>query len=165
MTAAEIAHALGGGKVGGQWTARCLAHDDRKPSLSIREADDGKVLVKCFAGCEQAQVIAALKAPGLWPTKDSHHSKIVRPQSRQPAQNQRDGESAGHTAAALKIWQSAAPATNTLATTCLHRGINITPPSSLRFQPTLPHPSGGIWPAMVAAPQIDQATVGDFPWR
>ena len=36
--------------------ARCPAHDDRKPSLSIRDADDGKVLVRCHAGCDQARV-------------------------------------------------------------------------------------------------------------
>src|SRR5438094_550718 len=33
--------------------ARCPAHDDREPSLSIREGDHGKVLVCCHAGCEQ----------------------------------------------------------------------------------------------------------------
>ncbi len=31
-----------------KWKACCPAHDDRDPSLSIREADDGKVL--CIAG-------------------------------------------------------------------------------------------------------------------
>jgi putative DNA primase/helicase len=40
------------------WTARCPAHDDQNPSLSIRDVD-GKVLVRCHAGCEQAHVIAA----------------------------------------------------------------------------------------------------------
>lgn len=35
MTAEAIAKALGGRKAGGSWTARCPAHDDRTPSLSI----------------------------------------------------------------------------------------------------------------------------------
>lgn len=35
----------------GRWTARCPAHDDRRPSLSIRVADDGKILLHCHAGC------------------------------------------------------------------------------------------------------------------
>jgi DNA primase len=52
MTAETIAKALGGRKVGSGWTARCLAHDDRTPSLSIQDADDNKVLVRCHAGCE-----------------------------------------------------------------------------------------------------------------
>lgn len=40
--------------------ARCPAHDDRSPSLSVREAAGGKVLLYCFAGCETAAVVAAL---------------------------------------------------------------------------------------------------------
>ena len=39
MTAETIAKALGGRKAGGGWMARCPAHDDRKPSLSIRDAE------------------------------------------------------------------------------------------------------------------------------
>ena len=35
---------------GSGWVARCPAHDDQNPSLSIHERD-GKVLLKCFAGC------------------------------------------------------------------------------------------------------------------
>jgi DNA primase len=53
MNAESIAKALGGRKAGGGGTARCPAHDDRTPSLSIRDADDGKVLVRCHAGCDQ----------------------------------------------------------------------------------------------------------------
>ena len=66
MNAETIAKALGGRKAGGGWMARCPAHDDREPSLSIRDADDGKVLVRCHAGCDQEQVIAALRSRGLW---------------------------------------------------------------------------------------------------
>ena len=44
MTAESIAKALGGHKAGGCLMARCPAHDDREPSLSLRDADDGKVL-------------------------------------------------------------------------------------------------------------------------
>ena len=40
MTAETIAKALGGRKAGGGWVARCPAHDDRVPSLSISDADD-----------------------------------------------------------------------------------------------------------------------------
>ena len=35
----------------GRWLARCPGHPDRNPSLSIAEGDDGRVLLKCFAGC------------------------------------------------------------------------------------------------------------------
>lgn len=43
----------------GQIKARCPAHDDRNPSLSVREVG-GKVLLCCFAGCAAADVVAAL---------------------------------------------------------------------------------------------------------
>jgi putative DNA primase/helicase len=66
MTAEIIGKALGGRKVGGAWTARCPAHDDHRPSLSIRDAEENKVLVRCHAGCGQERVIAALRGRGLW---------------------------------------------------------------------------------------------------
>jgi len=44
----------------GRWSARCPAHEDRSPSLSIRELEDGRVLIHCFAGCETGDVLAAL---------------------------------------------------------------------------------------------------------
>ena len=34
---------------GEEWSACCPAHDDRNPSLSIREGSDGKVLIHCHA--------------------------------------------------------------------------------------------------------------------
>lgn len=42
------------------WSAQCPAHDDRDPSLSIRMVDDGAVLLHCFAGCPNDEVVAAL---------------------------------------------------------------------------------------------------------
>jgi hypothetical protein len=44
----------------GSWTARCPAHADKGPSLAVREADDGRILVHCFAGCETANVLGAV---------------------------------------------------------------------------------------------------------
>jgi hypothetical protein len=43
-----------------KWLARCPAHDDKHPSLGVAEADDGRVLVKCWSGCGAAEVIAAV---------------------------------------------------------------------------------------------------------
>lgn len=42
------------------WSARCPAHDDSGPSLAIRETDDGRVLMHCFAGCSVHNVLAAI---------------------------------------------------------------------------------------------------------
>lgn len=43
---------------GGQYMARCPAHQDKTPSLSITEKD-GKVLLYCFGGCKTEDVISA----------------------------------------------------------------------------------------------------------
>lgn len=43
----------------GRWLARCPAHDDRSPSLSIREVD-GRVLLHDFGGCDTGAVLAAV---------------------------------------------------------------------------------------------------------
>src|SRR5688572_32243753 len=66
MTSEAIVRTLGGRKTGRGWMTRCPAHDDREPSLSIRNADDGKLLLHCHAGCDQRRVIAALRSLGLW---------------------------------------------------------------------------------------------------
>lgn len=39
------------------WIARCPAHDDRKPSLRIRELDDSRTLLHSFAGCSIHEVM------------------------------------------------------------------------------------------------------------
>ena len=45
---------------GAGWLALCPAHDDREPSLSLREGEDGRVLLKCFSGCPAEDVCRAL---------------------------------------------------------------------------------------------------------
>jgi putative DNA primase/helicase len=62
ITADAIVKALGGR--GG--VARCPAHDDENPSLSVSDGRNGKVLFHCHAGCSQEAVIAALKSRRLW---------------------------------------------------------------------------------------------------
>ena len=44
----------------GRHLARCPAHDDRSPSLSIKDGGDGRVLLHCFAGCETEDVLSAV---------------------------------------------------------------------------------------------------------
>ena len=148
-TAETIAKALGGRKAGGGWTARCPAHDDRTPSLSIRDADENKVLVRCHAGCDQERVIAALRGRGLWP--ENGPRPLLRVPRRMPVERKPDQDDARRSEAALAIWQSAKPAQGTPVETYLaSRGIDLPPPDALRFHAGLKHPSGGIWPAMVA---------------
>lgn len=42
------------------WLACCPYHADRSPSLTIRELDDGRILLHCFAGCPPNDVLASL---------------------------------------------------------------------------------------------------------
>ena len=44
----------------GSWKALCPAHEDREPSLSVTEGDDGRALLKCFAGCDTENIVGAL---------------------------------------------------------------------------------------------------------
>lgn len=45
---------------GSGWTARCPAHEDRNPSLSVSEGDDGRLLATCHHGCKFPAIVAAL---------------------------------------------------------------------------------------------------------
>jgi len=45
---------------GDGWIARCPAHEDAHPSLSVTQGDDGRALVKCFAGCTTETVLEAI---------------------------------------------------------------------------------------------------------
>lgn len=44
----------------GAWTACCPSHKDKSPSLAIRLADDGRVLIHCFAGCAVDEIVGAI---------------------------------------------------------------------------------------------------------
>lgn len=60
MTAAEfVARLEGVRKVACGWEARCPAHEDRRASLSVTEGDEGRVLIRCHAGCSAEAVVAA----------------------------------------------------------------------------------------------------------
>ena len=143
MTSAEtIAKALGGRKTGNGWIARCPLHDDQTPSLSISAGRDGKVLVHCHAGCNQRDVfIAVLRNRGLC----GKHKR------KDPVADEEDVDARKRSAFALAIWRACGPAEATLVQTYLAaRGIDLPLPNALRFHAGLKHPSGDIWPAMVA---------------
>ena len=150
MTAEFIAMSLGGRKIGGGWIARCPAHDDREPSLSISARDEGKVLVHCHAGCGQARVIAVLRARGLWDENGCRQVRFAYPQPRQSRNNRSNRDDAGRTEAALRIWRKATAASGTLVEAYLKsRGIGIALPPTVRFHSGIKHPSGGVWPVMI----------------
>lgn len=83
MAAHDLLTLLQGVKKTGpnRWIAKCSAHADKRPSLTITEKDDGRVLIHCFGGCGAADVLAAvgLDFDALYPPKlDDHRGKPVR---------------------------------------------------------------------------------------
>jgi hypothetical protein len=60
MTAEQIAERMQARRTGTRrWIAKCPAHADKTPSLSIKEGNDGRSLVHCHAGCPLAAVLTA----------------------------------------------------------------------------------------------------------
>jgi putative DNA primase/helicase len=150
MNAENIAKALNGRREGRVWRALCPAHNDHSPSLVIQDSENGKVLVKCWAGCGQDAVIRALSELGLWPNK----GQLQRPIStvRATTKPEHSSDDTKRAAQASAIWEKSQPLAGTLAETyLLGRGIRLPAATSLRFHRGLIHsPSGCQWPAMVA---------------
>ncbi len=66
------------------WLASCPGplhqHGDRHPSLAVRETDDGRLLLKCFAGCSVPEIVGALglELHDLFPPRPIEHGKRAR---------------------------------------------------------------------------------------
>jgi putative DNA primase/helicase len=150
MTAEFLVRALGGRRVGLAWMARCPGHADRRPSLSVRDREDGKVLVRCHAGCDQMQVIAALRLRGLW-DETNILSKLP---SASFCTHSAKGESALNRRRAQALWHESMPIAATIAEKYLakrgvfHASIR-TDPSILRFHPSCPY-GGSRYPCLLA---------------
>lgn len=84
MTAVALLDRLDGVQdVGaGRWRAICPAHPSKHKSrtLSVRETDDLRVLVKCHAGCSFEEIIGAvgIEAQALFPPMAIEHAKPIR---------------------------------------------------------------------------------------
>jgi putative DNA primase/helicase len=155
VTAAETAAALGGHRAGRWWSCRCPAHDDRTPSLSLRDGDRG-LIVRCWAGCDPRDVLAALRRLGLI----AGRAEYQRPPA--PTGSDKRDNAAGRIAWAQRIWDAAREAPGSpVACYLAGRGIPIAPPASLRWAPALRRPDGSRGPAMVARiDSIDGELIG-----
>lgn len=62
-----------------QWSARCPAHADKGPSLTVKDSD-GSLLIHCFAGCSAAEIVSAigLNLSDLFPPRDDRERAIYR---------------------------------------------------------------------------------------
>ena len=69
----------------GRWSARCPAHDDKTPSLSVRGGDRG-ILIKCFSGCTNPDIVAALglTMADLFFDAPTHHANRSLPRPAKP---------------------------------------------------------------------------------
>ncbi|TXH12059.1 MAG: virulence-associated protein E [Hyphomicrobiaceae bacterium] len=125
------------------WLAKCPAHDDANPSLSINVGKDGTVLVYCHAGCQQAAVIASLRAMDLWPGG----SRQDRARSRLEPLRSHDRRKV---ASALQLWCRSRPADGTPVERYLRsRNIIRAVPRRIRYLERAKHPSGSRHPVMI----------------
>jgi len=64
----------------GQYIACCPAHDDKSPSMTIREVDDGRILLHCFGGCDTESILGALglEFSDLFPEPLLHRAKPLK---------------------------------------------------------------------------------------
>ncbi len=156
MTARALVKALGGHWHGSYGMCLCPSHDDGKePALKVVDADDGGIVIHCFAGCNWRDVKAELRRRGRLPD-DHHGAHRRRAHSTSTTDGKRYEEAAKRSAAALVIWRAAKPAPGTAVEAYLaSRGIAGTAAvPSLRYHPNLRHgPSGLRFEAMVAAVQ------------
>lgn len=148
--ARKIIEALGGTWSRGRGMCRCPAHDDRTPSLSITIGQRA-ILVHCFAGCSNAEVMQALRRIGVRISDLFHGSAdpVVITKQR--------GDTVNYNA--QRLWREAANLAGSPAAEYLkNRGLGFSSPE-LRFHPRMPlgpKDSARFLPAMVAAVRNDE---------
>ena len=142
----------------GRWATHhgsccCPAHQDSTPSLSVTETRDGRILLHCFAGCRQLDVIDALRKLGLWGnsplTRDDANNPFYLTTRRDDAKKATKLERQSE---AQAIWDKCRSAKGTHAEAYLRaRGIRTPIPDEIRFHPELLFsPTKQKYPAMVA---------------
>jgi putative DNA primase/helicase len=151
VTAANVAVALGGARQCGQWwSCRCPVHDDRTPSLSVRDGDRG-LLVRCWAGCDPRDVRAELRRRGLIGGRtESRPQPDIRDDGTRRAAEESDRQR--RIAAAMDIWTESSPANGTIVERYLHsRGITLPHTATIRMHGMMYHrESSEQRPAMLA---------------
>ncbi|WP_144756147.1 DUF7146 domain-containing protein [Bartonella saheliensis] len=152
-TAQKITCELSGVWHGRYGTARCPAHDDQLPSLSLSNGHDGRLLLYCYAGCSFREIIQALRRIGLLGKQafvdiDKAYNHTLSFSKQFSADLKRVKQKAER---AKAIWQQSQPIKDTLAETYLRmRGITCDLFPCLRFHDKCPHPLGMMLPALVA---------------
>lgn len=140
MKAEMLARLLNGKRCGKGYLVSCPAHEDRNPSLSVRDGRHGLV-VHCFAGCSSHDVMAALPQFGNEIRFNSERSEGAPFESVTKRRGWAEAQ-----------WNAAEPVFGSLVAKYLgSRGLDYTLPLSaaLRCAPSLKHPTGARCPAML----------------
>ena len=135
MSARSITKRLEGRWAGSYGVARCPGHDDRAPSLLIKDAPDRRdsLFVHCFAGCAWRDVKAELERRGFLDGNERRAPRLAR---QSPASSRAPASQLS--SAALAIWRSAQPAAGTAVEAYLRRrGITVAIPRSIRHHAAL----------------------------
>jgi putative DNA primase/helicase len=151
MNADELARALAFKRSGNQWLGRCVAHDDKNPSMIIFEGRNGSAQVRCLAGCDPIDIIEVLRERGLWgggaDPWDIDADSIgprVDPASVDPHRNHK---------LAMRIWHEALDPRGTIAEIYL-RGRGLVLPESCALSLVRYHPrctkGSDVAPALIA---------------
>jgi len=151
MNAEMLARALGAVRSGRQWKCRCVAHDDAGPSMIIFDGRE-RVQVRCLAGCETLDVIAALRARGLWEREAQDDTYAKRINMRPPAEPDREQQRMRDRE--RRIWEETTECESTMAEDYFE-GRDIWTvakelPSIVRFHPRCPR-GHELAPAVVVA--------------
>ena len=140
--------------LGGEWTpsgamCRCPAHDDHRPSLSVR-VGERSILFKCFAGCSTRDVIRALR--------DDRR----RIPSSEGGGTMPDGQERRLTGRIRSLWKEAIAITDSPAAAYLAlRGL-VGPQASLRYHGHVPYgrkENLRFGPALIAAVEGDTGII------
>lgn len=149
-SAQTITKALNGHWHGGYGLCLCPAHANTKsPALSISDGYDGRLLLRCHAGCDFMSILDALKGLGL--VEGTGHYTPPSYEDMEANRLKEMDKAKKQEARARECWNTAKPIHGTLAETYLRsRGITSTIGECLRFHGSCWHPSGQQLPAMVA---------------
>lgn len=162
VSASDVAHGLMARprKNGPGWLVLCPVHRDKHPSLSIRDGEGGKLLVKCFSGCDHREVLKTLREMELLDGESSPARPTPEPEHQTDIGRKADRAS--------EMWDHAAPVREGDPVGKYLRGRGITfseYPSDLRCHPSLAYwemdDSGkpvktGTFPAMLAVVRSPQ---------
>lgn len=130
--------------------ACCPAHGDNRPSLSLTDSRDGKLLLNCKAGCSFSDVLDALRGLGLIEGRGNYSPPTADDMARHAAEARKEAEK--REAQALGLWFTAQSIGRTIAESYLRgRGITCDLPDTLRFHPECWHgATAKRLPAMIA---------------